>query len=134
MIILYILLGIAGFITVLTVFEIIVLILQKPIRELPDEKDTDYYSSLPDGKKFEDLYLYLAGEKANPAFSEDEIFEMLLRQCRYMEKLAGEEIVPKTEGRAAKNSASEPAAAAKPKRKTAAKKSTRKTAARSKAE
>ncbi len=84
--ILYILLGIFGFIAALTVVEAIILILQKPAKELPDKKDAGYYSSLPDGRKFEDLYWFLSGEKENPVFSEDEIYEMLLRQCRYMEK------------------------------------------------
>lgn len=82
--ILYILLALLGFFIALTVIEILVLVLQKPAQELPDDKDFDYYSADVGGKKFEDLYLYLSGEKAEPSFSEDEIFTMLFKQSEYM--------------------------------------------------
>ncbi len=85
-IILYSILGIVGFTVLLTIAEIIILILQKPARELPDKSENGYYSSLPDGRKFEDLYLFLSGDKEAPCFSETEAYEMLLRQCSYIEK------------------------------------------------
>ncbi len=83
-IILYILLGIVGFTVLLTIAELIILILQKPARELPDKSENGYYSSLPDGRKFEDLYLFLTEDKDAPFFSQKDVYEMLLRQCSYM--------------------------------------------------
>lgn len=84
MIILYIFLALLGFVIVLTVIEVLVLVSQKPAQELPDDKDFDYYSADVNGKKFEDLYLYLSGEKAEHSFSEDEIYTMLFKQSEYM--------------------------------------------------
>ena len=85
-IILYIILGIVGFITLLTVAEITILILKKPAKELPDKGESGYFSSLPDGRKFEELYMFLSGDATAPFFSESDTYEMLLRQCSYMEK------------------------------------------------
>ncbi len=85
MIILYIFLGIACVPVILTVIETVVLVLQKNARELPDKEEMKYYSSIEGGKKFEDLYLFLAGEKAEPSFSEEEIYKMLSIQSEYME-------------------------------------------------
>ncbi len=86
MIILYIFLALLGLAVILTVVEILVLISQKPAQELPDDKDFDYYSADVNGKKFEDLYLYLSGEKNEPSFSEDEIYTMLFKQSEYLGK------------------------------------------------
>ena len=86
MVVLYILLALLGFVLLLTVVEALVLVLQKTAQELPDDKDFDYYSADVSGKKFEDLYLYLSGEKSEPSFSENEIYTMLFKQSEYMGK------------------------------------------------
>lgn len=84
MIVLYIFLGITCVLFVLTVVEAVVLVLQKNARELPDKEEMKYYSSIEGGKKFEDLFLFLSGEKAEPSFSEEEIYKMLSIQSEYM--------------------------------------------------
>ncbi len=84
MIILYIFLALLGLVIILTAVEILVLVSQKPAQELPDDKDFDYYSADVNGKKFEDLYLYLSGGKSEPSFSEDEIYTVLFKQSEYM--------------------------------------------------
>ncbi len=85
-IILYAFLGIVGFIVLLTTAEFIILILKKPVPELPDMSESRYYSSFSDGRTFEELYMFLSGDKNAPVFSEEDSYEMLLRQCRYIEK------------------------------------------------
>lgn len=84
-VILYILLGIIGITTVLTVAEIILLIIKKPVPDLPKKEDAEKFSSFKDGRSFEALYAYLSGEEGAPSFSHSEVYEMLSRQCRYME-------------------------------------------------
>lgn len=84
MISLYVLLALLGFIVVLTAVEVLVMISQKPAQELPDDEDFDYYSANVNGKRFEDLYLYLSGEKESQSFNEDEIYTMLFKQSEYM--------------------------------------------------
>ena len=80
----YIILAIFTFIILYTIAEALVLIKQKPAQELPDAEDVDYYRCIIDGKTFEDLYLFLTGEKSDPSFSEEEIYNMLLVQSKYM--------------------------------------------------
>ncbi len=84
--VLYIVLALLGGILLLTLIEIIILISKKPMQELPDDKDFDYYTSGVKGKKFEDLYLFLTGEQIQPNFTTNEVYEMLLSQSRYMGK------------------------------------------------
>lgn len=86
MIILYIILACLGIAVLVTVVEIAVLILQKPAQELPDERDADTYSTNINGKRYEALYLFLAGETQMPSFSEDEVYALLFKQAAYMEK------------------------------------------------
>lgn len=85
-IILYMLFGIVGFIVLLTFAEITILILKKPAKEFPDKGESGHYASFPDGRKFEELYMFLEGDDSAPFFSEADTYEMLLRQCRYIEK------------------------------------------------
>ena len=80
----YIILAIFTFIILYTLTEALVLIKQKPAQELPDAEDVDYYRCIIDGKTFEDLYLFLTGEKSDPSFSKEEIYNMLLVQSKYM--------------------------------------------------
>ena len=55
----------AGAVLIGTAAEIALLLSKKPAPELPDPKDHDYYSADADGRKFEDLYLFLTGRKKN---------------------------------------------------------------------
>ena len=80
----YIIIGIICILLILTVIEIAVLLLKKTVQELPADKDYDYYSTDVNGKKFEDLYLFLSDEKSEHYFSEDEIYTMLFKQAEYM--------------------------------------------------
>ncbi len=82
----YTILLMAGIILLLTFIEFIILIVQKPARELPDDTEADYYKSTSGGKMFEDLYLFLIGEQTEPSFKEDEIYDMLSVQSEYMYK------------------------------------------------
>ncbi len=83
---LYIIASLLGFTVLLTVIEILYLSLMKPAQELPDKKDIEYYSGGINGKKFEDLYLFLEGKKTAPEFSEEEVYNMLLIQSDYMSR------------------------------------------------
>lgn len=84
MIILYVFLILLGFAVVLTIAEVLVMISKKPAQELPEEEDYDRYSTKINGKSFEDLYLYISGEKDNPSFTEEEIYLLLFKQSEYM--------------------------------------------------
>lgn len=84
MIVIYIILGVLGAVLLLTLIEVLVLLRKKPMQELPDEKDFDYYTNGVNGTTFEDLYLFLTGEKTEPSFTAEETYEMLLSQSRYM--------------------------------------------------
>ena len=84
MIIFYIILGIIGFLILLTAIEILVLVSKKPAQELPDDKDWDNFSTSVNRKNFESLYLFLSGEKTEPCFDSDEIFTLLKKQADYM--------------------------------------------------
>ena len=86
MLLLYVFCGLLGLIVLITIIEVLVLINQKPAQELPDAKDSDYYSTSVNGKRFEDLYLFLSGEKSEPSFSEDEIYTLLFKQTAYMNR------------------------------------------------
>lgn len=66
-----------------TAAEVALQLAKKPAQELPEEKDFDYYSSDSEGRKFEDLYLYLTGKTA-AAFTEQEAYNMLFVQADYM--------------------------------------------------
>ena len=84
MMVLYIILSIFGAVVLLTIVEVLVLLAKTPVQELPDDKDFDYYTATSNGKKFEDLYLFLTNKEADISFTDDEIYEMLLRQSEYM--------------------------------------------------
>ncbi len=86
MFIVYTVLAVLGAAVLLTVIEVLWLLSKKPAQELPDDDDFDYYSANVNGKAFEDLYLFLSGEKDVPFFSEDEIYTMLFKQSEYMGK------------------------------------------------
>ena len=64
--------------------EIVVKVLQKPAQELPDSNNFDYYSANVNGKRFEDLYLFLSEDENAPEFTEQEIYDMLLVQSDYL--------------------------------------------------
>ncbi len=80
----HIILGLSSLLLLEPAVEAAALALKKPAQELPDDKDFDYYSANVNGKRFEDLYLFLAGEKDAPEFTEDEMFTMLSVQADYM--------------------------------------------------
>ncbi|MBR3955273.1 MAG: hypothetical protein IKJ63_07370 [Clostridia bacterium] len=84
MTILYIILGILGAVVSLTVIEIVYLFVQPPAQELPNDQEKDLYSTSVNGKSFEDLYLFLAGEETKNIFTDEEIYELLEHQSRYM--------------------------------------------------
>ncbi len=84
MTILYIILGILGAVVFLTVIEIAYLFAQTPAQELPEDQEKDLYSTSVNGKSFEDLYLFLAGEETKNIFTDEEIYELLEHQSRYM--------------------------------------------------
>ena len=73
----------AGAVLLETAAEVAVRALQKPAQELPDDKEFDYYSTGADGRKFEDLYLFLSG-KSDVPFTEEQTFRMLSVQADYM--------------------------------------------------
>ena len=58
-------------------------LLKRPAQELPDEKDYDYYSADADGRKFEDLYLFLTG-RGDVSFTEEQTYRMLCVQADYL--------------------------------------------------
>lgn len=66
------------------IVEATALAFKKTAQELPDNKDFDYYSANVNGKKFEDLYSFLAEENDAPKFTEDEIYNMLSVQSEYL--------------------------------------------------
>lgn len=80
----HIILGLSSLLLLEPAVEAAALALKKPAQELPDDKDFDYYSANVNGKRFEDLYLFLAGENDAPEFTEDEMFTMLSVQADYM--------------------------------------------------
>ena len=73
----------AGAVTLGTAAEIVLQLAKKPARELPDAKDHDYYSADADGRRFEDLYLFLTG-RGNVFFTEEQAFRMLSAQADYL--------------------------------------------------
>ncbi|MBQ6164871.1 MAG: hypothetical protein IJK23_10405 [Clostridia bacterium] len=72
-----------GAIALGTAVETALQIMKKPAQELPDDKDFDYYSADADGRKFEDLYLFLTGQ-GEEKFTEEQIFRMLSAQADYL--------------------------------------------------
>ena len=66
-----------------TAAEIALQLAKKPAQELPDKKDHDYYSADADGRKFEDLYLFLTG-RGDVSFTEEQTFRMLSVQAEYL--------------------------------------------------
>lgn len=80
----YVIISIICLLLLYTVLEVVFLVLKKPVQELPSENDTEYYSTDVNGKKFEELYLYLSEEKTETHFNEDEIYLMLFKQSEYM--------------------------------------------------
>ena len=84
MTIVYVLLALLGLAVILTAVEVAVLLSQKSAPESYDKAEADKYSLNVDGKSFEDLYLFLSGEKDSPSFSEDEVYSLLLKQSEYM--------------------------------------------------
>lgn len=82
----YIILAVICFLILLTAIEVLVLFLQKPAKELPDDEEADYYSTNVNGKSFGELYQFLSGEDTAPYFDEKEIYAMLFKQSEYMAK------------------------------------------------
>lgn len=73
----------AGAVMLGTAAEIALELSKKPAQELPEEKNHDYYSADADGRKFEDLYLFLTG-RGDVAFTEEQVFGMLSAQADYL--------------------------------------------------
>lgn len=73
----------AGTVLLGTAAEIALQLANKPAQELPDEKDHDDYSADADGRKFEDLYLFLTG-RGNVSFTEEQACRMLSVQADYL--------------------------------------------------
>lgn len=79
-----VILGAASLLALEPIVEITVKALQKPAQELPSKGNFDYYSANVNGKHFEDLYSFLAGEPGAPVFTEPEAYEMLSVQSDYL--------------------------------------------------
>ncbi len=73
----------AGTVLLGTAAELALQLLKKPAQELPDDKDFDYYSADADGRRFEDLYLFLTG-RGGVSFTEEQAFRMLSAQADYL--------------------------------------------------
>lgn len=71
---------------IVTAIEISVLIKQKPAQELPCDNELEKYSLNINGKKFEELYLFLTGEKTHLFFSAEDTYEILRKQSDYIGK------------------------------------------------
>lgn len=84
MVLLYIFCAVSIFLVLLTVYELVRLIRMKPLPDLPEKTEADKYSLNVNGKKFEDLYLFLSGKQAEPSFSEHEIYSLHSKQAEYM--------------------------------------------------
>ncbi len=84
MVFLYIIAALIVFIILLTAAEIIKLKNIKTARELPDADKAEYFRGIINGKTFEDLYLFLSGQREDIFFSEDEVYSSLSVQCEYM--------------------------------------------------
>ena len=84
MTVLYVLIAIAVFFVLLTAAELVHLLRQKPLPDLPDDTEREKYSLNINGKSFADLYLFLCGKQSEPSFSEEETYSLLLKQTEYM--------------------------------------------------
>ena len=84
MTVLYVLLAVITFFVLLTAFEFVHLQKIKALPDLPDKADEERFSLKINGKSFEDLYLFLCGRQAEPSFSEDEVYALLLKQADYL--------------------------------------------------
>ena len=84
MTVLYVLLAIGGFFVLLTAVELVCLLKIKPLPDLPEQSQREKFSLNVNSKSFEDLYLFLCGRQAEPSFSEEEIYSLLLKQAEYM--------------------------------------------------
>lgn len=67
-----------------TAAEMALQLAKKPAQELPERKDFDYYSADADGRKFEDLYLFLTG-RGSETFTEAQVYRMLSVQADYLD-------------------------------------------------
>jgi len=86
MTIVYVLLAVTAFFVLLTVAEVLHLLRQKPLPDLPDDAEREKYLLHINGKSFEDLYLFLCGKQTEPYFSKEEIYSLLSKQAEYMNK------------------------------------------------
>ena len=84
MTVVYIFCAVAALLVLLTAIELVCLLRMKPLPDLPDKAEADKYSLNINGKSFEDLYLFLSGKQAEPSFSEEEVYALLLKQAEYM--------------------------------------------------
>lgn len=84
MTVVYIFCAVAALLVLLTAAELVCLLKMKPLPDLPDKAEADKYSLNINGKSFEDLYLFLSGKQAEPSFSEEEVYALLLKQAEYM--------------------------------------------------
>ncbi|MBQ6863725.1 MAG: hypothetical protein IJO14_05755 [Clostridia bacterium] len=84
MIFLYVIAAVLGLPVLLTVTEVLLLLRQKPMQELPADEQNDAFSVSINGKSFEDLYDFLTDETDAPAFTEEEIHALLFKQTEYM--------------------------------------------------
>lgn len=84
MIIIYAILLVLFLFFTVTATEIFLLIRKKTAQELPLPEEADSFSTSINGKKIEELYSFLCGDKNAPVFSTDEAEELIKKQCNYM--------------------------------------------------
>lgn len=84
MIIFYAVLLVLFLLLTVTAAEIFLLTRKKTARELPLPEEADAFSTSVNGKKFEELYSFLCGDKNAPVFSDEEAEILIKKQCNYM--------------------------------------------------
>ncbi|MBQ9946113.1 MAG: hypothetical protein IJO68_06275 [Clostridia bacterium] len=86
LIILYTVLSVFLLYIVFLLAEVAILLRKKTKAVLPSEEEAEYYSKDSKGRSFEDLFFFLNNEPDAPYFSDSEIYDMLLRQCEYVNR------------------------------------------------
>lgn len=84
MVIVYLGLLVLSLVIIITLIQFFLLSKKRIAKELPTDAEKAYYNSDEKGRTFEDLYNFLEGESNARYFSEEDIYNMLLRQSDYM--------------------------------------------------
>lgn len=84
MIIFYAIILVFSVFLIVTAAEIFLLTRKKTAQELPSPEEADAFSTSINGKRLEELYSFLCGDKNAPAFSTDETEKLIKKQCDYM--------------------------------------------------